>query len=360
MSRARVVLLVSLCWILIAVIGSGQASIGFAVTDAQPVPLATLLRNTLISTLPWIPVTLAAIALSVRFPVTRRSWRRAIPIHLAAALLLAVLANALIVLGYASVTGSWPSLMELARSAVVWTTVRLSVAILIYGAAVAITQTVTYLQQARAREVQLAQIEAQLARAHVQALNAQIRPHFLFNTLHTIGQLWRAGNSADADAVLDHLGALFHKVQGSTSQVTISLAEELAIVREYLAIEEARYHDRLRTSITAPDAVLDYPVPPLILQPIVENAVRHGIAAVSSAGCLNVAAEAVNGALRLVVHDDGPGPTGSPAPPGSGLGLRNTRERLAQMYGPGAELRIAGDAGNGTTVTILIPAAARS
>ena len=358
MSRARIVLIVCLAWLAIALLASAQASISLTLMPAPnvpPTPAVMLLRGALINFLPWIPVTLVAIALTSRFPLSRRQWPRHLAIHVAAALLLAIVANALVVLGFSAVSGRFGTLAEVARNAVLWAGMRLYIAGLVYGAVVAITQTVQYLQRARAREVQLAQIEAQLARAHVQALNAQIRPHFLFNTLHTIGQLWRSGNSDDADAVLDHLGALFHKVHASTAQMTIPLAEELAIVREYLAIEEARYHDRLRTRITAQDGVLERQVPPLILQPIVENAVRHGISAVSTAGRLTVSAESVGDTLHLVVHDDGPGPTATPTRPGSGLGLRSTKERLARMYGPDADLRIEGDAGSGTTATIVIP-----
>ena len=357
MSRTRVGLAVCFFWVLIALITSVQQSIGSALMpmhNAVPVAATTLLRNALINSLPWIPFTLAAVALTLRFPLSRRTWRRQTHIHVAAALLLTAVANTLVVLGF-SVTSGFRGVEELARAAMVWTMTRLPLAALVYAAVVVVTQMVQYQQRARAREVELAQIEAQLARAHVQALNAQIRPHFLFTPLHPIGQLWRSGRSDDADAVLDHLGALFHKVHASTSQVTIPLAEELAIVREYLAIEEARYQDRLRTRITADDGVLECPVPPLILQPIVENAVRHGISAVSSAGWIAISAEWMGGKLRLVVHDDGPGPAASTAQPGSGMGLRNTTERLTQMYGKNAQLRIDGDAASGTTATIIIP-----
>ncbi len=354
MSRTRVVLAVCLAWVVIALIGSAQASIGSALLPMPNAPAQShlmLLRSALINVVPWIPVTLAAIAVTLRFPLRRATWRRQIGVHVAAALLLAIVANALIVLGF----GGFRGIGALARDAVLWATIRLHLAMLVYGAVVAITQTIQYQRTVRARELEVARIEAQLARAHVQALNAQLRPHFLFNTLHTIGQLWRSGKSTDADAVLDHLGALFHKVNASTSRVTIPLADELAIVREYLAIEEARYGKRLRARVTVQEGVLECPVPPLILQPIVENSVRHGISAVSTAGCIAISAERVRDQLRLVVHDDGPGPTAGASRPGSGMGLRSTAERLAQMYGTLAELSVDGDAARGTTVTISIP-----
>jgi sensor histidine kinase YesM len=214
---------------------------------------------------------------------------------------------------------------------------------------------VLYYRRTRARELQLARLEGQLARARLDALTAQIRPHFLFNTLHTIGQLWRSGRSDEADAVLDHLGSLFHKVQHCTARAEVPLAEELELVREYLAIEQTRFRDRLRTSVTASPEALDRLVPPLILQPLVENAVRHGVSAVSTAGTVEVCASVVDGRLRLRVRDDGPGMGRATARAGSGTGLRNTRERLAQLYGDGAELRVESPpAGEGTVVTIDI------
>jgi len=358
MSRTRLVIGVCVAWIVIGAIVGAQATLGatlMAMGDTRPVALTTALRTALIQTLPWIPVTLAAVALTVRFPLARATWVRHLPIHVIAALLLAFAANVLVVLGFWWTSGQFQGFAALARAGLLWATVRLHVALLIYTGILGITQAVLSQRRARERELHLARVEGQLARAQVQALNAQIRPHFLFNTLHTIGQLWRSNRSADADAVLDHLGALFHKVQASTARVAIPLGEELAMVREYLAIEQTRYRDRLTTLVTAPEDLLDCQVPPLILQPIVENAVRHGISAVSSAGRLEVLAERRNGTLRLTVRDDGPGPNSGRSAPGSGVGLRNTRERLEQLYGPRAKLTIQGDGDHGTVAVIEIP-----
>jgi sensor histidine kinase YesM len=182
-----------------------------------------------------------------------------------------------------------------------------------------------------------------------------MRPHFLFNTLHTIGQLWRSGKNDDAEAALDHLGSLFHRVHRSTLKFEVPLREELSMVSEYLAIEGARFRDRLHASVQAPDDVLDQMVPPLILQPLVENAVRHGISARSTAGKVEVTAAMEGDVLRLVVRDDGPGMDAITTQPGSGTGLRNTRERLEQLYGAKAVVTIESDRASGTTVTVTIP-----
>jgi LytS/YehU family sensor histidine kinase len=236
-----------------------------------------------------------------------------------------------------------------------WAGLRFHIALLVYAAILGITQAVRYYQQTRARELHMARLEGQLARARLQALNAQIRPHFLFNTMHTIGQLWRSGRSDDADAVLDHLGSLFHKVQSSTARLEVPLFEELELVKEYLAIEEARFPDRLQTRVLTDPEALECGVPPLILQPLVENAVRHGISAISKSGTVEVAALLVNDTLQLTVRDDGPGLKATPRQPGSGTGLRNIRERLEQLYGAGGQLRIDEAPRGGTIVTVEIP-----
>jgi LytS/YehU family sensor histidine kinase len=156
--------------------------------------------------------------------------------------------------------------------------------------------------------------------------------------------------------VLDQLGSLFSRVQTSTSKLEVPLAEELELVEAYLAIEEARFRDRLRTTVHASAAAMDCLVPPLILQPLVENAIRHGVSAISTAGRVGVSAGLENGHLVLIVSDDGPGIAARSSQPGSGTGLSNTRERLAQLYGTDGDLRIESAADGGTTVRVRIPA----
>ena len=360
-SRFIIVIAVSAAWTLAAVVSGGQTALGSSLSaGAQPVPLSRAIQSALVQMLPWIPVTLAVIALTIRFPLSRDRWRRNLLVHVVAAAALAFVANVLVVLGYWVSMGQFGSVASLAEQGALWATLRFHVALLIYAAILAITQGMLYYQQSRARELRLAKVEGQLARAHLQALNAQIRPHFLFNALHTIGQLWRSGRSDDADAMLDHLGSLFHKVESSTSRVEVPLAEELELVKEYLAIEEARFRDRLHTTVHASRDALDCLVPPLILQPLVENAVRHGISAVSSAGTVEVTASVSDGTLSLTVRDDGPGMGHATSQPGSGTGLRNTRERLAQLYGERAALRISNGQVGGTTVRVDIPVGDRS
>jgi two-component system, LytTR family, sensor kinase len=353
--KVRVVLVVCVIWLLVALVWGSQTALGSVVQGNNPIPFARALQSALVQTVPWIPVTLAIVALTIRFPITRERWPRTAALHLLAAPVLAFGNNVLVVLGFWLLSGRFNGIGMLLRASAMWAALRLHIALLVYGAILGITQVVRYYQQSRARELNMARLEGQLARARLQALNAQIRPHFLFNTMHTIGQLWRSGRSDDADAVLDHLGSLFHKVQSSTAQLEVPLADELEMVKEYLAIEEARFRDRLRTTVRAEPETLELGVPPLILQPLVENAVRHGVSAVSTSGTVEVTAALVSDTLRLTVRDDGPGMAAVTKQPGSGTGLSNTRERLAQLYGADGQLRIEASPGGGTIVTVEVP-----
>ena len=286
----------------------------------------------MIGAISWIPLTICAILLVERWPV---SWRR-LPIHIVAAVLLTFVAQLIVSFAY-----GMTNLAMLVKGAALWAGIRLMAGMVVYAIVAIATQATIYYRTARTREVQLAQ-------ARLQALNAQIRPHFLFNTLHTIGQLWRSGRNDDAEVVLDRLGELFHRVNRTTNETEVPLAEEIDMVRDYLGIEEVRFGDRLKIEIDAPDELGDLLVPPLVLQPIVENAIRHG-----DPTMVRVTASRGNGKLVLTVMDNGKG-MGTGVGMGMGTGLSNTRERLRSLYGDGAALDISGT--SGTTVTISLPA----
>jgi len=341
-------------WIAAGVVLGAQSSLGAVLQNAEPIALSAALKASLIQTLAWIPATLAAIALAGRFPLDKRHWRAHLGVHLVAAVALAFVTNALVVLSYWITSGQFGGLTVLLQQGALWMTLRLHVALFIYAGILAITQSVMFYRRTRARELHLARLEGQLTRARLQALNAQIRPHFLFNTMHTIGQLWRSGKADSADEMLDRLGSLFHRVQDSTDQQEVPLADELEMVREYLAIEQARFPDRLRCTIDASNEALETPVPPLILQPLVENAVRHGVSRASTAGRVDVHASVENGTLTLTVRDDGPGIDAN-SPNGKGTGLRNTRERLLELYGAEGTLDVRRGAAGGTVATVSIP-----
>jgi LytS/YehU family sensor histidine kinase len=296
-----------------------------------------------------------AIALAGRFPLTRATWRRNVAIHLLAVPATAFLTNLIVVLVYWARSGEFRGMGTLLYQAGFWGLVRLHFAALFYAAAVAATLGLRSWRDLRRREVELARLQAQLSEARIQALSAQIRPHFLFNTLHAIGQLWRSGRATEADAMLDHLGALFQKVIASTARTQVPLADELAMVRDYLAIEEARFGERVQSRVDAPAATLACLVPPLVLQPLVENAVKHGLSPSAAGGTVWVVARIEGARLLLTVRDDGAGPNGG-ATVGTGTGLSNVRARLQGLYGDRQDLSTAPAPDGGTIVRLELPA----
>lgn len=347
-------------WVLIGLLWGTQTAIG-ANLQGEPIALGQAVRSALWDSLPWVPVILLVIELAARFPIARDTWRRTIWIHALALPLTALLANVLVVMQFGLSRGSMPSLSTLVTQGAYWATLRIHVAAVFYVAVAGLTHGYRYHRDSQARTLRVARLEAQLTKARLDALSAQIRPHFLFNTLHTIGHLWRSGRPDEADGLLDHLGALFQRVQSTSSTPEISLAEELQTVRDYLAIEEARFADRLRVTVDVTAAAMECPVPPLILQPLVENAIKHGVSASSQAGEVSISGSVEGQALIVRVTDDGPGlGNGSSSQAGSGTGLTNTRARLEQLYGSAAGLDVGERAGGGCEVTVRLPSAGAS
>lgn len=356
LSRRRIVAGVILLWVLVGVVWGAMDSLA-AGLQGETRALGPAILAAFHQSLPWIPGTLAVVWMAARFPVEADRWKRALPLHLVTLPLFAFGTNLLVVLGFWARMRSFGGWATLLAEGARWGLLRIHVAALVYAAVAGLTQVVRTWQRLRARELELARLEGDLARARLQALNAQIRPHFLFNTLHTIGQLWRSGRSDEADAMLDHLGSLFHKVIASTDRQEVPLDEELETVGDYLAIEEARFRDRMRSRVTADPGTGSLLVPPLVLQPLVENAVRHGVSASATAGEVVVTARVHGDRLVLTVEDDGPGmPSENGTGTGTGTGLSNVRERLARLYGGDGVLQAGGRPGGGTVVQIEIPA----
>jgi two-component system LytT family sensor kinase len=350
----RLAALVAAFWTLVAVVSGAQASLAAAL-QGRVEPLGPAIRDALCQFPPWIPATLVAIALAGRFPLSRVAWKRHLWVHLLAVPATAFLTNVIVVLTYWVRSGAFQGFGALLYQAGFWALVRMHFAALFYAAAVAAALGLRSWRDLRRREVELAQVQAQLSEARLTALNAQIRPHFLFNTLHAIGQLWRSGRALEADAMLDHLGALFQKVIASTARTEVPLADELAMVRDYLAIEEARFGERVQSRVDAPPATLGCLVPPLVLQPLVENAVKHGLSPSAAGGTVWVIARVADGRLYLTVRDDGAGPDGA-ATAGTGTGLSNVRARLEGLYGDRQALSTAAAPDGGTIVRVELPA----
>ena len=207
-------------------------------------------------------------------------------------------------------------------------------------------------RQARERELKAQALETQLQQAQMQALKQQLQPHFLFNALNTVAMLVRNGESEQAVKMIAGLGELLRWSLSENAAQEVTLAAELESARRYLAIEQFRFPDRLRVEVNVPETLLSAAVPNLILQPLVENAVRHGIAKSSAASLVRISAERQATTLELRVEDDG---EGFPAEWEPGVGWRNTRARLAQLYGAAAELNVAQNGAHGAHVRLRLP-----
>ena len=235
-----------------------------------------------------------------------------------------------------------------------WIFITLPFGVAVYLCVVGIEHAIRYFVEVREREVQLARLSEQLAGARFAALQAQVNPHFLFNTLNTIAVLVRDDDRQGAVRIVEHLSEMLRRTLSRHRANQVSLGEELELVRQYVAIEQARFSDRLRPEFRVPDSLLSALVPSFALQHLVENAIRHGIARAPDAGILIVAARRDGDVLEITVIDDGVG-MDPDAPITKGHGIDNTRERLRALYGENASLEIVGRAEGGTIATLRVP-----
>jgi len=231
---------------------------------------------------------------------------------------------------------------------------RFGMEIVLYGFVFGIIGVVQYQIRAQQEAIKSLELQRQLSAAHLRALQMQLEPHFLFNTLNAITTLVEFGRRDQAVEMLSHLNAILKSTLKRTTPEKVPLSQELEIIENYLAIEQVRFADRLRIEIKVDPSALDSLVPCFLLQPIVENAIRHGIAHCESDGVVEASARREGGHLHLEVRDTGSGANGH-SKPGSGIGLKNTRERLTHFYQDAYEMRAAALETGGYQVAIKIP-----
>lgn len=227
---------------------------------------------------------------------------------------------------------------------------------LAFWATIGVENAVIYYRRFHERELLASQLETQLAAAHLAALRNQLQPHFLFNTLHSILALVRQHDDASAVRMLTALSDLLRNVLEHVQRQTVPLRDEVALLRQYIAIEQVRFSDRLSVTWAIDDDALEATVPSFVMQPLAENAIRHGIEKHPGPGCIDVAARRDNGHLCLSMTDNGVGiPADGENAITNGHGLGDMRARLNILY-PGAySLDIASDGASGTTVSLRIP-----
>lgn len=207
-------------------------------------------------------------------------------------------------------------------------------------------------QEASRLAIQASRLETRLARAQLDSLKMQLQPHFLFNTLHSVSALIHEDDEA-ADLMISRLSEFLRLVIEHAGAQEVALVEEMEFLQRYLEIQQVRFQERLRVSIDVPEEALGAMVPNLVLQPLVENAIRHAVEPRSAGGCVEVSAKRSGDALRLTIRDDGPGLR--PGNAGTGLGLANTRARLEHLYGERSTLEVADHPDGGVIATVTFP-----
>jgi signal transduction histidine kinase len=292
--------------------------------------------------------------LGERVPLLSSLSARAVAMH--------VLTGAALGVGHLLLLGSLgftvPEWRSSAPALQVWTSAfninRFGVELLIYGFVFGISGVIQYQMRAQRAAIQALELQRQLSAAHLRALQMQLEPHFLFNTLNAITTLVELGRQKPAAEMLYRLNAILKSTLGMTTPGKVPLSQELEYVGNYLAIEQVRFADRLRIAIDVDPNAVDGLVPCFLLQPIVENAIRHGIAHCENNGLVEASAVRDGNQLHVWVRDTGAGPKATQLP-GHGIGLKNTRDRLDHFYHDGYKMRAGPLNNGGFEVAITIP-----
>ena len=298
-----------------------------------------------------------------RWPLNDGNRWRPMALHFAASVVFSLISAALevpVLLALDMLPASWG---RMSFATAFWSLVPYDLhgGILRYWAVIALQALFRLNQEARRRErealelkIQSSQLSEQLTSSQLSALKMQLHPHFLFNTLSAIMVLVRGQKGRQAEMMLSRLSDLLRHTLDNVETQEVPLWRELDFLRLYLSIEQVRFEDRLRVRIDAGPEVSDALVPHLALQPIVENAVLHGLGQSEEPVLIHVSASRVNGQLQLMVADDGPG-FATPVSEEKGIGLANTRNRLERLYGAEATFSAENRSPQGVQVKMCLP-----
>ena len=365
--------LLTLFWVGFTLVIVGHAYVTLVYVVGTEYRIAYGVSGT-VQGLVWIGVTPLVVALVRRFPLAGRQWARNSLLHAGIAAVLTAVVAVLVVLLTRPLAGAEaPSVAFGSEFLSAYIRVVLLFEILWFGVAAAATawgamrMALSEQKRAAANEAELrerevrdarlreraAQLEGQLAAAQLEALRMQLNPHFLFNTLHAVSTLM-ARDVDGARRMISDLSDLLRRVLDDADAQEVPLDDELDVLGHYLDIERTRFADRLAVDLAVDDGARGALVPTLILQPLVENAIQHGIAPRGEGGRIEIEAVRQNGSLVVRIGDDGPG---LPAKGLSreGVGLKNTRDRLAKLYGEGGALTLRNRPEGGLDAEVRLP-----
>ncbi len=329
-------LLGSLIWTTLGLLSAAQNA-AWRIFTGRPVHWLTIVPTSLADWLTCGMFTPAFYWMVRRFPIRGERWWARLPVHLAASLVFVLLKISIFTPLFNVLNPGEPRTLSMVLFGGFYAD------LLAYWASIGVIHAIEYYRESRERELEA-------TRLALENLRAQLQPHFLFNTLQSISTLIHRDQVA-ADRMLTDLSDLLRLSLRSSGSQEVPLREELAFLDRYLDIMRVRFGDRLVIAVEAEPDVREALVPSLVLQPIVENAITHGMADRPDIGHVAVRARRDGGSLELEVSDDGPGP-GSRAPT-NGIGLTNTRERIARLYGQSGKVETV--VNGGFTLRLIIP-----
>jgi len=355
-------------WMLVTLASAGSIYELYSSTGGS-IGIVDLLGMQCSQSLTYFPLTPFVFAFALRYPIQRGNWIRRSLVYLGGGLIFSVAHITLRgVTHYAyfdPTIHGWVSAIGSSRDHVFRVQWHMLKVLLLrnvvdditgpYVAIVLIAHAVSYYWRFQDRELRTSQLETQVTKARLQALKSQLQPHFLFNTLHSISALMLTDVAA-ADKMMTRLSDLLRmSLEDIQAQVT-TLSRELEFVNGYLAIENIRFEDRLRIVIDIAPETLDAEIPHLLLQPLVENAVRHGISRLSSGGEIQITARRDEHNLHIRVRDNGPGFGDGDSPHSkAGVGLKATRERLETLFGTAQSFEVRASVRGGVEACVQVP-----
>lgn len=349
----RVALIIGI-WTLFGLFLVSQTGLAYRRGD-MPVNWYRVLSAEMAFAYAWAALTPLVLWLAQRFPLEREHWLRGLAVHVFASLLIGLATRGFRDLMFFYFVAAPESRMSFSK---LFLNVYLffDYGSMIYWLILLVSYALNYYRRYRESEIKTTRLQAQLAQAELQALKMQLNPHFLFNTLHSISALVHKDSDA-ADKMIARLGDFLRLTLDSAGAQEVSLQQELEFLRCYLDIERIRFKDRLTVQMSIEPQALDARLPNLILQPIVENAIRHGIAPRTSQGHIEIEARRYNSILHVQVTDNGPGlpSNGNTGSIFKGVGLANTKARLQQLYGEQHRLDLSNTSKGGLSVILEIP-----
>ncbi|MEP7347788.1 MAG: histidine kinase [Gemmatimonadaceae bacterium] len=353
-SVVRHAFILTALWTVPVIIGTAGHFFGMAV-EGKGMPAWHIFGHSFAMWYAWIPATPLIFALHRALPMDGKGWRRAVLAHLTLATLVFLFQSwAIMVTG--RMTGHLPATRSVLMRLTDLVVNQYLFDLLTYAGVLAVAIGLDYARRYRDRDLRASQLQAQLASARLDALRAQLQPHFLFNALNSVAMLIRRERKQEALDVVVGFGELLRYVLEESGTKDVPLSDEIRFLERYLQIEQVRHRERLIVELRVTPEAERALVPNLILQPLVENALRHAVGTSNTSITVRINATRTESRLRLEVEDDGPGlPAGFSIEESAGVGLRNTRDRLREIFGADSTFSLGPGATRGVLAIIEFP-----